>query len=235
MSISEAQSSGTRLKEKGRAPSGSGSKEPAVSHGTLTGSQSKAAESSAGRQAPGDKSEAAKPTGSKKGKKGKQKGKTTGKKETKTTQQSASNELTSELSSQPTETPAESSKTESERVTDPAGVSPDEAKEASSAISQKTEQTQSSPVKQTLAEESGKDNLPQHNTQPSQEPTPDTQESTSCPPEKTLPGPDASLLKSPSSQSITRPPPDHTQSEEAVLEKLASAASEKKVGAQNHS
>lgn len=39
----------------------------------------------------------------------------------------------------------------------------------------------------------------------------------------------ASLLKSPSSQSIARPPPDHTDNEEAVLDKLASAASQKKV------
>lgn len=39
----------------------------------------------------------------------------------------------------------------------------------------------------------------------------------------------ASLIKSPSSQSINRPPPDHTDKEEAVLDKLASVAAEKKV------
>lgn len=38
----------------------------------------------------------------------------------------------------------------------------------------------------------------------------------------------ASLLKSPSSQSISRPEPDHSQKEEEVLNKLASAATEKK-------
>lgn len=37
------------------------------------------------------------------------------------------------------------------------------------------------------------------------------------------------LIKSPSSQSIIRPAPDHTDKEEAVLEKLAGAAQEKKV------
>lgn len=39
----------------------------------------------------------------------------------------------------------------------------------------------------------------------------------------------ANLIKSPSSQSITRPPPDHTDAQEAVLDKLAGAATEKKV------
>lgn len=37
------------------------------------------------------------------------------------------------------------------------------------------------------------------------------------------------LLKSPSSQSITRPPPDHTDKQEEVLDRLSSSAAEKKV------
>lgn len=41
--------------------------------------------------------------------------------------------------------------------------------------------------------------------------------------------PDASLLTSPSSQSIQRPPPDHTDQEEAVLDKLSGAFAAKKV------
>ncbi|WAQ97998.1 F1142-like protein [Mya arenaria] len=40
----------------------------------------------------------------------------------------------------------------------------------------------------------------------------------------------ANMIKSPSSQSISRPPPDHTDKEEAVLQKLAGAAAEKKGG-----
>ena len=40
---------------------------------------------------------------------------------------------------------------------------------------------------------------------------------------------DPGLLKSPSSQSINRPPPDHTDKEEAVLDRLSGVGSEKKV------
>lgn len=40
----------------------------------------------------------------------------------------------------------------------------------------------------------------------------------------------AAMLKSPSSQSISRPEPDHTEQQEEVLERLASSAHEKKSG-----
>ncbi|XP_053399747.1 myb-like protein X [Mercenaria mercenaria] len=40
----------------------------------------------------------------------------------------------------------------------------------------------------------------------------------------------ANMIKSPSSQSITRPEPDHTEKEDAVLNKLAEAANETKGG-----